>query len=276
MTTHILANTTKDISLIDEMDVGLVKKTIDKIAAFQAVVQQTLRREHDYGIIPGTIKPTLLKPGGEKICMMLGVNPEYEMMDHVQDYERGFFAYIIRCTLKKGARNVAQGLGNCNSFEKKYRWINSDIIPAGIEPEDVRQFIDKYGRLRYKVPNPDPCDLTNTILKIAKKRAFIDAVLQVASLSEIFTQDIEEMQEFVNQEESVSAESMLPKEAAAIKINFGKYKNRTLKEIYKEDPNYFDWIALNSKDQLIKKACEVMKDAAHHKEEVISKKEVQG
>ena len=65
MTTHILANTTKDISLIDEMDIGLVKKTIDKIAAFQAVVQQTLRREHDYGIIPGTIKPTLLKPGGE-------------------------------------------------------------------------------------------------------------------------------------------------------------------------------------------------------------------
>ncbi len=276
MTTHILANPTKDISLIDEMDIGLVKKTIDKIAAFQAVVQQTLRREHDYGIIPGTIKPTLLKPGGEKICMMLGINPEYEMMDHVQDYEKGFFAYIIRCTLKKGMRNVAQGLGNCNSFEKKYRWINSDIIPTGTDPEDVRQFIDKYGRLRYKIPNPDPCDLTNTILKIAKKRAFIDAVLQVASLSEIFTQDLEEMQDFINQSEIVGTETMQPKEAAAIKINFGKYKNRTLKEIYKEDPNYFEWIALNSKDELIKKACEVMKEAAHQKEELAPKKEVQG
>lgn len=266
MATHIIANSPKDISLIDEMDISLVKKTMDKIAAFQAVVQQTLRREHDYGIIPGTLKPTLLKPGGEKICMMLGVNPEYEMMDHVQDYERGFFAYIIRCTLKKGTKNVAQGLGNCNSYEKKYRWINSDYIPAGIESEKVRQFIDKYGRLRYKIPNPDPWDLSNTILKIAKKRAFIDAVLQVASLSEIFTQDIEEMQEFIRQEEFASTELMSPKEAAALKINFGKYKSRTLKEIYKEDPKYFDWIALNSKDEMIRKACEIMKEAAHEKE----------
>lgn len=266
MATHIIANSTKDISLIDEMDVSLIKQTMDKIAAFQAVVQQTLRREHDYGVIPGTLKPTLLKPGGEKICMMLGVNPEYEMMDHVQDYERGFFAYIIRCTLKKGTKNVAQGLGNCNSYEKKYRWINSDYIPAGIESEKVRQFIDKYGRLKYKIPNPDPWDLSNTILKIAKKRAFIDAVLQVASLSEIFTQDLEEMQDFIKQEELISAELMPPKEAAAIKINFGKYKNRTLKEIYKEDPKYFEWIALNSKDEMIKKACEVMKEAAQIKE----------
>lgn len=272
--THILANTTQDISLIDEMDIGLVKQTIDKITAFQAVVQKTLKREHDYGIIPGTLKPTLLKPGGEKICMMLGINPEYEMMDHVQDYEKGFFAYTIRCTLKKGMRHVAQGLGNCNSFEKKYRWINSDHIPEGIEPEKVRQFIDKYGRLKYKIPNPDPCDLTNTILKIAKKRAFIDAVLQVASLSEIFTQDLEDMQDFIHQSEEIGTENMSPKEAAAIKINFGKYKNRTLKEIYKENPNYFEWISLNSKDEWIKKACEVMKEAAQHKEESIPKKEV--
>ena len=133
-------------------------------------------------------------------------------MDHVQDYEKGFFAYIIRCTLKKGMRNVAQGLGNCNSFEKKYRWINSDIIPTGTDPEDVGQFIDKYGRLTEAL---DPsCDLTNTILKIAKKRAFIDAVLQVASLSEIFTQDLEEMQDFINQSEIVGTETMQPKEGA--------------------------------------------------------------
>ena len=84
------------------------------------------------------------------------------------------------------------------------------------------------------------------------------------------------MQDFINQSEIVGTETMQPKEAAAIKINFGKYKNRTLKEIYKEDPNYFEWIALNSKDELIKKACEVMKEAAHQKEELAPKKEVQG
>jgi len=39
----------------------------------------------------------------------------------------------------------------------------------------------------------DPYTIDNTVLKIAKKRALIDAVLLVASLSEVFTQDIEDM-----------------------------------------------------------------------------------
>ena len=34
--------------------------------------------------------------------------------------------------------------------------------------------------------------LANTVLKMAKKRAQVDAVLTVASLSEIFTQDMED------------------------------------------------------------------------------------
>ncbi|MEG0152882.1 hypothetical protein [Niameybacter sp.] len=53
------------------------------------------------------------------------------------------------------------------------------------------------------------------------KRAFIDVVLQVTSLSKIFTQDIEEMQEFIKQEELYSTE-LTPFKEAAFKINFGK------------------------------------------------------
>lgn len=262
MATHVISTRKEDTTLIEEMDLGVVQRTMNKISAFQAVVQQALKREHDYGVIPGTLKPTLLKPGGEKICMMLGVNPEYELMDHTQDYEKGFFAYTIKCTLKKGSRSVAQGVGNCNSFEKRYRWINSDYIPEGIDPMLIRKFIDKYGRTKYKLPHPNPCDLANTILKIAKKRAFIDAVLQVASLSEIFTQDIEDIQEYIQAEQEAGISTITPKEAAAIKINFGKYKGSTLKDIYKEDYQYFEWLAENTKDDIIKSACQTMKEAA--------------
>lgn len=38
-----------------------------------------------------------------------------------------------------------------------------------------------------KITNPHIAGLVNTILKMAKKKAFIDAVLQVASLSDGFT-----------------------------------------------------------------------------------------
>lgn len=266
MATQIVPNNPYTTSLIEEMDIQIVQKTMQKIAAFQQVVQKALKKELDYGVIPGTIKPTLLKPGGEKICMMLGVNPEYDLLNKTEEYEKGFFAYNIKCTLKKNEKNVAQGLGNCNSFEKRYRWINTDIIPEGIDPVNTQSFIDRYGRLRYKIPNPNPCDLANTILKMAKKRAFVDAVLQVASLSEIFTQDIEEMQEFIKEEETVAANSMNVKEAATIKVNFGKYKGQSLKDIYKEDTKYFEWLMHNTNDPLIKEACDLMQKEVEKKE----------
>jgi hypothetical protein len=42
------------------------------------------------------------------------------------------------------------------------------------------------------VANPDIADQVNTVLKIAKKRALVDAVLLAVNASEFFTQDIED------------------------------------------------------------------------------------
>ena len=41
------------------------------------------------------------------------------------------------------------------------------------------------------VENPDPFDLANTLLKMAKKRSLIDATLQATRSSDLFTQDVE-------------------------------------------------------------------------------------
>lgn len=262
---EVLVTQTQQVSLIDNIDVASIQQTMQKIAHFQAVVQNTLKSQHDYGIIPGTNKPTLLKPGGEKICMMLGVNPEYEFLDKETDYVKGFFNYEIRCTLMRGSQKVAQGVGSCNSYEKKYRWINSDTVPEGVDPSTIQSITDRYGRTKYKVPNPNICDLANTILKMGKKRAFIDAVLQVSSLSEIFTQDVEEMQDFIQQEQGAAASSMTPEEAGAVKLNFGKHKGKSLKELYKEDNQYFSWLKENTKDNVVKQACSIMMDALNNK-----------
>lgn len=155
----------RSLSVIENLDLSQVQQVMDKIARFQAVVQKTLKKDHDFGIIPGTgSKPTLLKPGAEKILMMLGVSSEYELLERVQDYERGFFAYTVRCILKRNDQVITQGLGHCNTREKRYR--------------SERQ---------------DPFTLANTCLKMAKKRSQIDATLTIASLSELFTQDVEDL-----------------------------------------------------------------------------------
>lgn len=151
-----------NLSLIDDMSIQQVAQTMQKITQFQKVIQQTLRQNHDYGIVPGTDKPTLLKPGAEKILMMMGLRSEFEIVDSTRDFENGFFQYQVRCKLYKGDMLITEGLGSCNTKERKY----------------LKQ---------------DPFSIDNTILKMAKKRALVDAALLVASLSDVFTQDLEDM-----------------------------------------------------------------------------------
>lgn len=246
-------NEVNALSIIETVDIDNISTTMNKIAQMQAVVQKTLKQGHDFGEVPGTSKPTLLKPGGEKICMLFGLNPEYEFLQTTEDYDKEFFSYNIRCTLFRNGQPVAQGVGSCNSKEKKYRFINVDEIPESYMGAS-ESFTDKYGRKKYKINNPDICSLVNTILKMAKKRAFIDAVLQVASLSEVFTQDLEDMGDLIQQENENS--TMTLEQATAIKLSFGKYKGLTLGELVKQDPQYCDWLySKNEKtDPVIKKA----------------------
>lgn len=152
----------QSFSIIDSVSIDQVQKTMQKITQFQKVIQETLRQNHDFGIIPGTSKPTLLKPGAEKLLMMMGLRSEFDIADSTRDFKEGFFQYQVRCKLFKGDMLVTEGLGACNTKEKKY-------ITA------------------------DPFTIDNTVLKMAKKRALIDAALMVGSLSDIFTQDLEDM-----------------------------------------------------------------------------------
>lgn len=249
----------QSLSLIDTVDIATIQGTMKKIATFQSVIQTNLKNGHDFGVVAGVgSKPTLLKPGGEKICMMFGLNPEYEFLEKTENYKDGFFAYNIKCTLYKNGQPVSQGVGNCNSMEKKYRYINSDTIPDGMDPGAVEQIADRYGRMKYKIPNPHIADLVNTILKMSKKRAFIDAVLQVASLSDVFTQDLEDIKDFVQAEQNVAVSNMTVDEAKNVKVPFGKYKGNTLEEIESKDKKYIEWLHDKSQDQVIKAAAYII------------------
>lgn len=247
------------ISLIDSVDIGAIQVTMQKISSFQAVIQRSLSKDHDYGVIAGAgSKPTLLKPGGEKICMMFGLNPEYEFLEKTEDYKEMFFAYNIKCTLYRNGSPVSQGVGNCNSKESKYAYVNSDTVPDNIDPSMCEKKTDRYGRTKYKIPNPKIADLVNTILKMSKKRAFIDAVLQVASLSDVFTQDLEDIRDFIQSEQNASVESMSYEDAKKIKVSFGKYKGKTLGELMTEDNKYLLWLHDKSQDAVIKGAAYIV------------------
>ncbi|OAA84458.1 hypothetical protein [Clostridium coskatii] len=110
------------VSLLDSMEIGEIRNTLSKIAQFQSIIHQTLKKDHDYGEIGGATKPTLLKPVAEKILMLMGLTSEYDFMEKIEDYEKGIFAYTIKCILKKNGQKITEGVGSCNSKEDKYRW----------------------------------------------------------------------------------------------------------------------------------------------------------
>lgn len=191
--------TLSPLSLIQEVDVKAVSETLSKVKSLQATLKNILVEGHDFGKIQGCgDKPTLLKAGAEKILMALGITSSYELIEHTENFEgKGFFAYTVKCTLLKNGQKITEGLGHANSKEKKWavESVYEKDLPAGTDTSLLKkkEFNGKNGTYyKYEV-DADANSKANTILKMAKKRSQIDAVLTVASLSEVFTQDFDDL-----------------------------------------------------------------------------------
>jgi hypothetical protein len=199
------------------MDIDMAHERWEAIKRF---VGRIMTPGEDYGVIPGTsAKPVLLKAGAEKLSTFFGLSAEFSITQRIEKWDEGseFFHYEVRCELSREGKIRGGGIGSCNSRESKYRWRSAErkcpscgaaAIIRG-KPEfgggylcftkrggcnakykdgDPRIEQQKTGR----IPNPDICDLTNVILKMAQKRAFVAAVLNGTGASQFFTQDMEE------------------------------------------------------------------------------------
>lgn len=174
---------------------------IRAVNQFQQIVRANMREGQDYGVIPGTNKPTLLKPGAEKIAKLLGLSDQYEILDKQEDWDRPLFRYLVKCKLISVNTGVliSEGLGECNSMESKYRWRWAwpDDVPDHIDKSTLKKKTGttKYGKpfTMYQVENDDIFTQVNTLIKMAKKRALVDAALSAGRLSDIFTQDMEDI-----------------------------------------------------------------------------------
>ncbi len=186
---------------LDVPEEGQLRAKLAAIGRFQAMVRATLRDGHDYGVIPGTgSKATLLKPGAEKILKLLDLADEYTILDKVEDWENGFFRYIVKCQARHVGTGivVSEGLGECNSREARYayRWAFGSQVPDNVDKSRLvtREITTKHGRTKqYRIENEDIYSLVNTILKMSKKRSSVDVALSVGRLSDIFTQDLDDI-----------------------------------------------------------------------------------
>jgi hypothetical protein len=196
---QVMPNDAAPVTVAPRPQLGLVRPIADPAALLQ--VQEETRRVitallvdgRDYGAIPGVDKPSLLKPGAERITIAFGCYSRFRIVEQEIDHDRrvewqkkrakwdtvdgrrqkvgedvttgvslGLYRYVVECEIIHRETGLVVGscLGAASTMESKY--------------------IDR------------PREMENTIAKMAEKRAHVGAVLNAFGLSEQFTQDVED------------------------------------------------------------------------------------
>jgi hypothetical protein len=205
---------------------------LKQAALIQQVMGSVMKDGEHYGIIPGTAKAdgsgkkSLLKSGAEKLCFVFGLSNKLEIqVDNLPGLHR---EYRIICNLfDRGGNLRGQGVGSASTMESKHRYRGAagkacpkcgamackaskkeygggyycDQKGGGCgwqtkanTPE--AKALDQFAAVRQE--NTDPADQYNTVLKMAKKRALVDAVLTATAASDIFAQDLEDLEDKID------------------------------------------------------------------------------
>ena len=197
-----------------------VQQVLTHVALIQQIMSAAMKEGEHYGRIPGCgDKPTLLKPGAEKLCLLFRLAPAYDVEE--RQLERGHREYRVTTTLTSIMTQVriGQGVGSDSTLENKYRFRAGPVetteraVPRVYwdlrqdDPAKAQELIGGKGftvkkvdgqgwmvaKGGEKVETDNPADYYNTVLKMAKKRALVDAVLTATAASDIFTQDLEDI-----------------------------------------------------------------------------------
>ncbi|RZZ85652.1 hypothetical protein [Pseudoxanthomonas winnipegensis] len=166
-----------------------------QVNLMQDVMAEVMKDGTHYGTIPGTKSKSLYKAGAEKLMatFRLAAKPEVEDLS-----AHGEIAYRVTVNLLSANGNfIGAGIGECSSAEDKYSWRAAVCDEEFDETPENRRRV-KFSKYQGKVEKKkqvrtNPADVANTILKMAKKRAQVDAVITATAASDIFTQDIEDL-----------------------------------------------------------------------------------
>ena len=212
---------TEKIAVRQHEEVMSIEGVVAQVDLVHNVMRQVMRDGMHYMIIPGCgAKPALLKPGAEKLSLTFKLRPIIGESDvKIEKLDGGHINITIYChILNQHGQELATGIGSASSLESKHRYRGGEKIGTGKPVPTQYWNLKKAGRLPEaaaligggefrpgmvdgkwqicitgaKAENPDIADVWNTVLKMAKKRAFVDGILSATAASDIFTQDIDD------------------------------------------------------------------------------------
>jgi hypothetical protein len=209
---------TTDIAVIDRGAGTGIAQMQARSALIRQVMANVLEEGKDYGKIPGTDKPTLFKPGAEKLCLTFALGAVAPTVDDLSTSDAVRYRVSVPIEAADG-RILAVGIGEASTDEEKYRWrkpvCDEEFEETPAELRRLKWFRGREGGYQGKQVRTSPADLANTVLKMAHKRAFVGGTLLATGASSVFNQDIEDFAEELR--ENVIADEGEPAAPKAVK-----------------------------------------------------------
>jgi hypothetical protein len=195
---------------------GLALSVMDlkgRAALIKQVMTEVMRDGEHYGTIPGCgSKKVLYKTGGE--LLMLTFRLSNKTVPSWRDLPGGHreCEAMVEIFSADGSL-LSTGVGLCSSMETKYRYRSGPVEFTGrkvpqeywtckqSDPLKAQALIggpghgvkkNEFGGWEVVAKgesgeNPNPADVFNTVLKMAKKRAFLDGIIMATAVSDIFS-----------------------------------------------------------------------------------------
>lgn len=206
---------TQEMATVDNaqpvQDLLPVGQIVRRVNTIQKCMKEVMKENTHYGKVPGCgDRMVLLKPGAELLRTMFQFGVSFDV--EVREMESGHREYIVTCHIyNPDGTMCCDGLGSASTKESKHRYRTGPVEFTGKPvPQEYwndrnqsliggKGFVTKknpatgrweIARQGEKVENPDIADVYNTVLKVAKKRAFNDGILSATGASDMFTQDI--------------------------------------------------------------------------------------
>ena len=213
---------TKEVSVAVQQHAGQIADVISMKATVQDLLKSQMQEDVHFGKIPGTgDKPTLLKSGAEMLRMVFNLRTTCNKDDvEITNEGNGHKTYEICMHISnKDKEIIATGLGTCSTMESKYKY-RSQLTDRKV-PSEYWESRDKalLGGSQYspkkvkgawliseRVEHDNPADYYNTVKKMAKKRAMADGILTATCSSDLFTQDLEDLNANFKQYDGVETE----------------------------------------------------------------------
>ena len=157
------------------------EQTRERAAWVREVTKAALVEGTDFGVIPGTERPALLKPGAEMLLLAAGLGFTIARIDDQDSASHQGVTY--RCTVRRGELVLAECDGYAGYDESRYYRSaeESERQERAYAKKDRREpREDRF--VEYRAP-------WNTLVKMSQKRALVGAALNAVAGSGLFVTD---------------------------------------------------------------------------------------